>query len=87
MQLIINSYGSYLHKQGNCFLIENKDRKFEVSVKKVESIMITTSAAISTDAIKFAMDNNIDVVGWFTFFHYFPFSLHYTRNGYQLRRN
>ncbi len=62
MQLIINSYGSYLHKEGNCFLIENKDKKFEVSVKKVESIMITTSAAISTDAIKFAMDNNIDII-------------------------
>jgi CRISPR-associated protein Cas1 len=62
MQLIINSYGSYLHKQGNCFLIENKENKFEVSVKKVESIMITTSAAISTDAIKFAMDNNIDII-------------------------
>ena len=35
---------------------------FEVSAKKVDSIMITTSAYISTDAIKFAMDNNIDFV-------------------------
>jgi len=62
MQLVINSYGSYLHKVDNCFLIENKEDKFEVSVKKVESIMITTSACISTNAIKFAMDNNIDIV-------------------------
>lgn len=62
MQLIINTYGSYLRKKDNCFLVKNEDRTFEVSVKKVESIMITTSAYISTDAIKFAMDNNIDII-------------------------
>jgi CRISPR-associated protein Cas1 len=62
MQLVINTYGSYLRKKDNCFLVKNEDRTFEVSVKKVEQIMITTSAYISTDAIKFAMDNNIDIV-------------------------
>ncbi|MBU1487357.1 CRISPR-associated endonuclease Cas1 [bacterium] len=62
MQLVINTYGSYLRKKDNCFLVKNDDRTFEVSVKKVESIMITTSAYISTDAIKFAMENNIDIV-------------------------
>jgi len=35
---------------------------FEVSVNKVDSILITTAAYISTDAIKFAVDNNIDIV-------------------------
>jgi len=62
MQLVINTYGSYLRKKDNCFVVKNEDRTFEVSAKKVESIMITTSAYISTDAIKFAMDNNIDVI-------------------------
>jgi len=62
MQLVINSRGSYLRKKNNCFLIKNDDKVFEVSVKKIESILITTSAYISTDAIKFAMDNNIDIV-------------------------
>lgn len=68
MQLIINTYGSYLRKNGNCFLVkcipegESEEKRFEVSVKKVNSIMITTSAYVSTDAIKFAMDNNIDIV-------------------------
>ena len=33
-----------------------------MSVNKVESILITTAAYISTDAIKFAVDNNIDIV-------------------------
>jgi CRISPR-associated protein Cas1 len=62
MQLVINTYGSYLRKKDNCFLVRCEDRTFEVSVKKVEQIMITTSAYISTDAIKFAMENNIDIV-------------------------
>lgn len=62
MQLVINSVGSYLRKKNNCFLIKNEDKVFEVSVKKVDSILITTSAYLSTDAIKFAVDNNIDII-------------------------
>jgi CRISPR-associated protein Cas1 len=62
MQLVINSYGSYLKKQQNCFLVKNEDKVFEVSANKVESILITTSATITTDAIKFAVENNIDIV-------------------------
>ncbi len=62
MQLVINTYGSYLRKSGNCFLVRKDDRVFEVSANKVDSILITTAAYISTDAIKFAVENNIDIV-------------------------
>jgi len=62
MQLVINSYGSYLQKKGNCFKIKKGEQVFEVSVNKVSSIMITTSAYITTDAIKLAMDHNIDII-------------------------
>jgi CRISP-associated protein Cas1 len=62
MQLVINTYGSYLRKNGDCFLVKNEDKVFEVSVRKVDSIMITTSAYLSTDALKFAIENNIDVI-------------------------
>lgn len=62
MQLVINTYGSYLRKKGNCFLVRKEDDIFEVSVNKVDSILITTAAYLSTDAIKFAVDNNIDLV-------------------------
>jgi len=62
MQLVINTRGSYLRKKNNCFLIRNDEKVFEVSVKKIESILITTSAYISTDAVKFALDNNIDII-------------------------
>lgn len=62
MQLVINTRGSYLRKKNNCFLIKNEDKVFEISVKKVDSILITTSAYLSTDAVKFAVDNNIDII-------------------------
>ena len=44
------------------FFVKNDDKVFEVSEKKVDSILITTSATITTDAIKFAVENNIDIV-------------------------
>ena len=62
MQLVINTYGSYLRKNGNCFLVKKEDKSFEVAVNKVNSILITTAASITTDAIKLAVDNNIDIV-------------------------
>ncbi len=62
MQLVINTYGAYLKKSGECFVVKKEDKVFEVSPRKVESIMITTSAYLSTDAVKLAMDNNIDII-------------------------
>jgi CRISPR-associated protein Cas1 len=62
MQLVINTRGSYLRKKENRFLVRNDDKVFEVSANKVESILIATSAYISTDAIKFAVENNIEIV-------------------------
>jgi len=62
MELIINSFGGYLNKNGDLFCVKVNEQKFEVSCKKVERIMITTSATITTDAIKMAMDHNIDII-------------------------
>lgn len=62
MQLVINTYGSYLQKNGDCFKIKKEDQVFDVSVKKVSSILITTAATITTDAIKLAMDHNVDII-------------------------
>lgn len=62
MQLVINTYGSYLQKNGDCFKVKTDEKVFEISCKKVSSILISTAAYITTDAIKMAMENNIDVV-------------------------
>lgn len=62
MQLVINTYGSYLQKNGDCFKVKAEEKIFEVSCKKVSSILISTAAYITTDAIQMAMENNIDIV-------------------------
>jgi CRISPR-associated protein Cas1 len=62
MQLVINTYGSYLQKNGDCFKVKTDEKVFEVSCKKVSSILISTAAYITTDAIKMAVENNIDIV-------------------------
>jgi CRISPR-associated protein Cas1 len=62
MQLVINTYGSYLQKNGDCFKVKTDEKVFEISCKKVESILISTAAYITTDAIKMAVENNIDIV-------------------------
>jgi CRISP-associated protein Cas1 len=62
MQLIINTYGSYLQRNGDCFKIKTDEKVTEISCKKISSILIATAAYITTDAIKMAMDNNIDIV-------------------------
>jgi CRISPR-associated protein Cas1 len=62
MQLVINTRGAYLKKEKNCFLVRNGEETFEVSAAKVDSILITTAATITTDAIEFAVENNIDII-------------------------
>lgn len=62
MQLVVNSYGSYIRKSGDCFLVKREDRSLEIAARKVSSILIATAAYITTDAIKLAIDNNIDIV-------------------------
>jgi CRISP-associated protein Cas1 len=62
VQLVINTFGASLRKQGDRFLVQAGDRKFEASAHKVQSILITTAAHLSTDAIELAVAHNIDLV-------------------------
>jgi len=62
MQLVINTHGAYLSKKDECFQVKVGEEKSLISSKKVQSILITTGAAFSTDAIELAMQNNIDIV-------------------------
>jgi CRISPR-associated protein Cas1 len=62
MELVINAFGAYIQKNGNCFKVRTDEKNFEVSCQKVSSILISTSALITTDAIKLAIENNIDIV-------------------------
>ena len=62
MELIISTRGATIRKCGERFEIIVNDEKKEYSVKKVKKLLITTSIMITSDALKLAVDNSIDVV-------------------------
>lgn len=62
MKLVVNTRGSFISKKGDCFVIAVGEAKQEIPSKKVEQLMITSSVTLTTDALKLALDTNIDVV-------------------------
>lgn len=66
MELIINEFGTFIGKKENLFVIKQKDEgkeiKEEYSADKVDQIKILCSSTISSNAIKLAAENNIDIV-------------------------
>ena len=66
MQLVINTYGTYLHVKDDMFEVKvPKDDQYEkrhIASQKISSILVSRGAAMSTDAIILAMKNNIDIV-------------------------
>lgn len=67
MQLIINTWGTYVHVKDDMFEMRvpeenNPPRKQCVASQKITSILLSKGAAISSDAIILAMKNNIDIV-------------------------
>jgi len=66
MQLVINTYGTYVHVKDELFEVrvkkEGKEEKHHFASQKVTSILLSKGAAISTDAIILAIKNNIDIL-------------------------
>ncbi len=66
MQLVINTYGTYVHVKDELFEVtltkEGEKQKHHFASQKVTSILMSKGAAISTDAIILAMKNNIDIL-------------------------
>lgn len=62
MQLVINSAGTYITQKDGLFRLKNKDKRFDVSPIKIESIVISNQAMITTQAIVAALENNIDII-------------------------
>ncbi|TXK33287.1 CRISPR-associated endonuclease Cas1 [Pontibacter qinzhouensis] len=68
MQLYINTYGTYVHIKDEMFEVRIKEKetndvkKHHFAASKVTSIIMTTGAALSTDAIRLAIINNVDIV-------------------------
>ncbi|HEX8279453.1 MAG TPA: CRISPR-associated endonuclease Cas1, partial [Segetibacter sp.] len=67
MQIYLNTYGTYLHVKDDMFEIRipEKDaepRKQHIAAHKISTIIMSTSAALSTDAVRLALMNNIDII-------------------------
>jgi CRISPR-associated protein Cas1 len=66
MQLIINTYGTYVHVKDDLFEVsltkDGEKQKHHFASQKVTSILMSKGSALSTDAIILAMKNNIDII-------------------------
>ncbi len=67
MQLFINTYGTYLHVKDDMFEVRLKEKdgqevKKQFAAHKVSGIVMSMGSALSTDAIRLALVNNIDIV-------------------------
>lgn len=62
MDLILNTFGTSLSKEGNNFLILHKDGEQRVSPEKLKTISISKGASVTSDAALLAIENGIDIL-------------------------
>jgi len=67
MQIYLNTYGTYLHVKDDMFEVripvkDGEPNKQHIAAHKISSIIMSTSAALSTDAVRLALINNIDII-------------------------
>jgi CRISPR-associated protein Cas1 len=62
MQLIINTPGTFISQKDECFRLKQKEKVVDISPLKVESIVISNQAMISSQAIVLALEHNIDII-------------------------
>lgn len=60
--LVVDKRGSYVKKSGNRFVVKNNGEKKEYSADKIAQILFTSPAAISSEAIRLAVEKNVDIV-------------------------
>jgi len=63
--LIVDEYGTYIHKKSNRFIFVDKTEKLlkkGFSADKVSQILIYKGAAVTADAIELAVKKGIDIV-------------------------
>ncbi len=62
MDLIINTFGTALSRDNNCFVILHKDGKQRIPVQGIASIQISKGAQITSDAVLLAIENEIEIL-------------------------
>ena len=67
LQLYITSYGAYLHVKDALFELRTKNEEKTIvrqhyAARKVRSIIFTAPGALSTEAVKLALEHNVDIL-------------------------
>ncbi|MDO9527716.1 MAG: CRISPR-associated endonuclease Cas1 [Syntrophales bacterium] len=62
MQVVVNTPGTFITQKDECFRLKQKEKVFDISPLKVESVVISNQAMISTQAVVLALEHNIDVI-------------------------
>ncbi len=62
MQLFVNTPGTYITQKDECFRFKQKDAVIDISPLKLQSIVISNKALLSSQAIALALEHNIDIV-------------------------
>ena len=62
MDLVLNTFGSCLTKDNDCFMVLHKDGKQRIPPADLRSIYISRGAQISSDAALLAIENEIEVL-------------------------
>ena len=58
----ISEHGSVLKRNHDCFIVQTPTEKAEVPAEKVDAIIVTANALISTQAVSLCLEKNIQLV-------------------------
>lgn len=66
MQLYLNTFGTYLHVREGMFEVrvpgEGGTTKHHLAAKKVTAIILTVAGALSSEAVRLALEHNVDLI-------------------------
>lgn len=62
MQIFIHTPGFSVVQKDGCFRLKRKQESFDLSPQKVESLVISNKAMISSQAVILALENNVDLI-------------------------
>ena len=62
MILEISEHGSTLKRNHDCFLVQTPSDKIEIPAEKIDAIMITANALVSTQAVALCLEKSIQLV-------------------------
>lgn len=62
MEIVLNTFGTSLNRENECFVIRNADGKQSIPAEGITSIKIGKSAQITSDAIALAIEREIEIL-------------------------